>query len=316
MNNLINAVDAHLNDSQASVVLTRQRVADLKAHLISVQQSFNSFKINYLELESQHQQATNTHNQNIDPILNDLYQKKNDINLANNKIKHLRSDLEKATSCSQNCNTNFVQRVMKQINEELKRNQVDENGFNLLFTHVDDEMKNFETIDSQIIVEFNRVLTELTKLNAQGITTPPFQSIQLLINNLIQLRDALNEKKNSLNIKKNNFVTSRNESIRMRNISHDNKIKHFDNILQSVANRSRNLISIRPSLNEITNTVKSRLANLRSSQKSLAVKIKNIMPKIENILNRRMSSLFITEYMFLIFVVFFIFFINCFIRNE
>lgn len=315
MNNLIERIIQNLSENHGSVSETRRKIKDLTVHLITLREHINVFQTNNLALEKQHRDAMNYHDQILSPILNNLNIRKNEISSIKNNIDTLQNDLTRVDECRGNCDENFIRRVLQEINLELDRNKVDVEGLNNVLTETDIQMRNFMTTDDEIISEFKRVLTELNKLNALGVTSPPFHPIQLVRASLNEQLDTLNTKITELENLKNDFLTRKNATINAMRQSHSNKINSFDNFTRFVLDNSRRIINIRPSLNTITNLIVTQLVNLRNLQNNSFLTIER---NIEEFNNFRVSSVFTSEfkdYIFLIFVVFLIFALDCFIPN-
>ncbi|RNA04301.1 hypothetical protein BpHYR1_021404 [Brachionus plicatilis] len=290
MQNSIDNISQLLENDQNLLIQTRHKVGDLKALFIEMQANYARFKSDYTALETQHRRHMEEFGTSINPLLADINVNRQRIHEKDAQLRTNKEELEKAKSCSKNCDEEFVRKVMNEINRSLSENRVNVNDFDSEFNRLRSEIDSFKTKDDKIIAEFNTVLTELGKLDPLGVTSPPFEPLDLINDDLNRSSASLERKREILASLNDERANNKTQLINQKRLNHENKTTLFDDILALIRRRSAELanrfVLMIPQLNRIN----ADLDNLNISLGRLPNRINQVRLKVENFLNSHLNE--------------------------
>ena len=310
LENIINSVLNNNKRSQESLIETRHTIGKLRAVAIELKEKNNTLRNRYSCLEERHRNETDNYIERIDNISREAIENRNNIQAINNQIQNSRDQLTQVNNCLENCNETFIRKVMEKINQELEN----EFNFDNLRTELDTASRNFIQTDNEIISEYNRVLNETNKLKMIGIRNSPFESIDLLKNNLNEQNHILNNKRDKLKLLNENLIRDQQDSVLNKRNSHENKkqiINSFNDLLVNKSNEQLKDIASSDISHDIT--------GFELLQRNFLEKIEKFRFKIENIFNIDLTNNNANKYLeiaFLILFAFLIFFIDCLIAKK
>ncbi|CAF1012191.1 unnamed protein product [Brachionus calyciflorus] len=277
----IEAIYRSLDGNQTSLNQTIERVRDLRANFINIQENCENFKNDYSALQNTNRTNMDNHRNNINPIIEEIERISRQINNRQQDIKNTETNLKKIKECSKNCDAEFIRRVMNEIENTLAANQVNQANFNNEFTRLNNAINTFNNNDDRIILEFSNVLNELNKLTNLNVTAAPFESLDDKRTQLERYVRALGDQRSGLERLRTDL--SNETSQRFNETSHNEKIKLFDSISQLVLKEKENSIKQITQLKTKNNKINSHLETLYNSKNKINTIVEEARKKLKQI---------------------------------